>query len=80
MNNNEESFRQALTAMLDEIEKSGIEISEEELDNRVTELSKAYGFDLKPEKARKGMTTCPSCGAPLHNNQCQYCGNNYNFL
>jgi len=38
--------------------------------------------DLLKEKKDKApsKTTCPTCGAPIHGKQCEYCGNYINFL
>lgn len=74
----EEGFRKALHDLLNEIKENGIEISERELDERVTELCREFGVVLK-DKA-PGKTTCPTCGAPVHGKQCEYCGNIINYL
>lgn len=69
----EEGFRKALNDLLNEIEENGIEISERELDERVTELCREFGVTIP--KTKRGKPTCPTCGAPIHGKQCEYCGN-----
>ena len=35
-----------------------------------------YTFCQSPED-RKRVFTCKNCGAPVHNNYCEYCGTEY---
>lgn len=77
-NQDEEGFRKALNDLLNEIEGNGIEISEREMDERVTELCGEFGVTIP--KTKRGKTTCPTCGAPIHGKQCDYCGNIINYL
>ena len=77
-NPNEECFRKALHDLLNEIVENGIEISERELDDRITELCKEFGVKMKDNAPSK--TTCPTCGAPIQGKQCEYCGNYINYL
>ena len=73
MNTDEERFRKALHDLLNEIEENGIEISEREMDDRVRELCREFGVTIP--KTKRGKTTCPTCGAPIHGKQCEFCGN-----
>ena len=69
----------AIRNLLDEIETEGVEISEQELEQRINELCKAFGVtppSLKPKKHKPH--TCSQCGAPIHNGKCDYCGTIYN--
>ena len=77
-NPDEEGFRKALHDLLNEIEENAFEISEREMDERVTELCNEFGIKMKDKAPRK--TTCPTCGAPIQGKQCEYCGNIINYL
>ena len=70
--------KMALNELFDEIENNGCEISEEELDERLTEFCTAFGIEKPNRNIRKQKQhTCQQCGAPLHDGRCEYCGTEY---
>ena len=41
-------------------------------------LATITGFvNLPAESSKPRVTTCKNCGAPVHNNVCEYCGTEY---
>ena len=34
-------------------------------------------INISTEPSRPRVTTCKNCGAPVHNNICEYCGTEY---
>lgn len=38
--------------------------------------TEAY-IDLRPFEGRRRVSTCKNCGAPVHNNYCEYCDTEY---
>ena len=85
-------LRNAIMDLLDEIGASQIEVTEQELAERINDLAEQFGsVDLcermaqyihrKFEKANETKPTrprvCEQCGAPLHKGMCEYCGTEY---
>ena len=35
------------------------------------------GYTYSVAQPRSRVTTCKNCGAPVHNNVCEYCGTEY---
>ena len=68
----------AIRDILDEIEDEGVEISEQELEQRIADICKAYGIDPPKPRHKNKLNTCPQCGAPLKDGKCDYCGTEYN--
>lgn len=82
------ALRHALMDMLDELDASQIEITEQELTQRVDELFQRFGgvaptaakeIHQKFERLNKLTRPmfCKQCGAPLRGSVCEYCGTEY---
>lgn len=70
--------KEAIKQVLDDIEAEGIEIDDQELEQRIADICKVYGIDPPKPKHRNKLHTCQQCGAPLKDGKCEYCGTSYN--
>lgn len=73
------SPKEALKKAIEEIEDSGVEIDEDELEQRIEDVCKTYGISLPKRrvKPKEKSHTCTQCGAPLKNGKCEYCGTDF---
>ena len=70
------ALRDAICEVLEEFEDAEVEISEDELHARIKEIAGEYGITIDPPQLPKNKTRiCPTCGAPVHGKQCEYCSN-----